>query len=300
MKYLSVIVILFVQFNSFIYPQDLTLNLSLEKGVYLKGEPVYAIAELTNNSSPIKIQPLQLVYCMDLIFMDSLKTVLRKTAAWPTIGSVKGGVDFNQGDTKYGICFVLSLTANDPDPSTSLFDYRSLKPGKYYLQFHYTYKNPLKIEEKKEYLSDTVEFRVVEPQSEADKLIFNILKTENGKGASEKPYDERKEYAHILMDLAKKYPESGYFPSAYLNFFYSLESKEYWQIDKIIEESLAKHPDAFVNILIAERYWLSRSEVFTSKEFFNKLSSKTKRRLGGYIGRNKEIKELESKLRQQE
>lgn len=59
--------IVLILLSSKIYPQELTLKLCLEKKIYLTGGPAYALAELSNNSSPVKVQPLQLVSCMVLI-----------------------------------------------------------------------------------------------------------------------------------------------------------------------------------------------------------------------------------------
>lgn len=287
----------FILLGSIIHPQDLTVKLCLEKKVYLKGEPIYAIAEITNNSSPIKIQPPQLCGCMMIRLMDSMKTTIREVNAWPPLYWTEGGIDLASGETVTAFCFVHQVATNSKEPGISITPGGTYTPGKYYLQFTYTYENPLKSGETKVFLSDMVEFRVEEPQSEADIKVYETLKKETANHIFERPAAEQEQYSYLLLDLAKSYPESRYFPSAYANFFYTLHTEDFGLIDSLIIESLHKHPDAFVNFFIADRYMNARYEVFSSIQFWGRLGDKTKKRLKGFGNYSKKLNDMEKKLK---
>lgn len=297
MKNLMLLGLFSALFSCFAFPQDLTIRLNLDKKVYLKGEPIFCFAELTNNSGLIRTQPLQGHRKMELILFDSLKNILSRGIEGGAWAFKTGGYDFPQGETETALVEVSSIFGDQPEFGVSLWEWKSLKPGKYFIQAIYTYDDPLtEVKEEKEFLSDVYEMQIVEPQSEADKTVYEILTEESKNGMIEKSYDETRVYAQKLLDLIKKYPDSGYFPGAYFNFFFTIPKDEYRKIDKVIEEMLTKYPDSNMCVIAVSQYETHRNELYRTKAFISKISSRTKRILMGRPGFTERLKEIENSL----
>jgi hypothetical protein len=76
-------IVIFFSFSYHILAQDVTLNISLDKNEYLKGEPIYLLAVLENKSaSNITINPFSTVYSLsdlEIFLNDQNDSLLKQT-----------------------------------------------------------------------------------------------------------------------------------------------------------------------------------------------------------------------------
>lgn len=302
LKIISFTGICFILLCTSLYSQEFTLKLNIEKSEYLVGEPVWGYADLTNNSPSVKLHTFQGSDELELLFMDSTKTLLSRKVPWnPPMFYNPGGVNFESGETKTGFIRISRAVSTSPEYGISVWEHGSLLPGKYFLQLKFTYDNPVtKIKEQKEFFSNIVEFLVKEPQSEADKIVYKALVEGSKKHTHLLPYEKRKEYIDMFFDLVKKYPESGYFPSAYFNMFFVLSEEELGRMDNLIVDMFTKYPDSFMCSIAVIQYETLRNEVYRSKEFFEKINDKALKRIKGYEGFSERLKKIKEGLKQKE
>lgn len=295
-KNLSILLTVFLLFKCS-YSQDLSLNLDLDKSEFLKGEPIRGFAFITNNSSAVSIYPIQGNQDLKLLIMDSTKNLLYERTGQQRLEYDKS-VNFQQGETMGTLLGIGISIGNDSTHGIALREGWSVEPGKYFLQVKYTYHDhSIKSDDQKIYYSAIKEITVIKPQSETDKVVYKKLLELINQYIMSGVVGGEAVYAKLLLDLINKYPESGYFPAAYYNLFYSLDPKEYSKLDEVIENMLTKYPNSVMGTIAISWYKTHREMIFNSKDFYKKISNKVKERMMNFNKYNKELfKEMDASL----
>lgn len=289
MKKNLIILFLCIVNYSCICAQDLSLKLTIDKNEFLKGETIYGFAFLTNNSSTIKICPINGSTELQFLLMDNNRNLLQSGVALTPLDCPEK-VNFQQGESMGAFLQISRAISKDSTPGISVWEPRSVKTGKYILQLKYIYRDASNSsKEQKEFYSDPIEISVVDPETETDKTVYKMLTDESKMHIIDMPYEKTVGYAQMLLNVINKYPDSRYFPGAYNNLFYAFGENDYYKFDTIIENMFSKYPESVMCLIAFSWYEAHRKEVFNSKEFYKNVNGRTKELLKSY---NKYFKKL--------
>lgn len=246
---ISYIVVMLHLFIANIYCQNLVVNIELDSSKYTEGEELTMLIELKNqDAEDVYIQPF--IYeetrsGVEVILLDEHGNIVSKV---------------HEGESEYGIDGWKPVLLKGNESLTGLYpvsfffgnkltDYYQgdyvvtpyLVEGKYTLQvaYHYYYTDPsTKIENRKEFLSNKLEFYVSKPKEKEDIDAFNDIMHGDW-------HDLNKDK---LSAYIKKYGNSRYAIKAYKKLILSKRWDKDKDGDSVIKEMFRKFPDSFSSL----------------------------------------------------